>query len=217
MTTLLIHAAVGGVGQAAIQLAKLCGATIFVTVGSNEKKRLLQEVYGIPEDHISSSGNLSFAAGVRRVTHNRGVDVVLNSLAGESLRQSLECVAPLGRFIEIGKRDMYLHEDLPMSPFLRNISFASVDLRVVESRARPLMAELMKAVMALATSEPVKLHTPQPLHVFKYSEIERAFRFLQSGKSAGKIVVEVHEDDVVPVSKRQTTLPRLDHIIDPAV
>ena len=200
--SILIHAAAGGVGQAAIQLAKLIGATIYVTVGSNEKKQLLEDLYSIPKEHFFSSRNLSFAQGIKRVTHGRGVDVLLNSLAGESLRQSLECVAPLGRFVEIGKKDMYLRENLSMSPFLQNITFASVDLGVIAEKAKPLMADLMKATIEMATADPPLVHSPMPLHVFRSSDVESAFRFLQSGKNAGKTVIEIHEDDMVPVRRK---------------
>lgn len=199
--SVLIHAAAGGVGQAAIQLASMIGAIIYVTVGSNEKKRLLMDLYNIPSQHVFSSRNLSFVQGIRRVTNGRGVDVVLNSLAGESLRQSLECVAPLGRFVEIGKKDMYLRGNLPMSPFLQNITFASVDLGIIAEQARPLMASLMRAVMAMVTARPALVHSPKPLHIFRVSEVESAFRFLQSGKNGGKTVIEIHDDDMVPVCR----------------
>ena len=197
--SVLIHAATGGVGLAATQLASLIGAIIFVTVGSNDKKRLLMDLYNIPSQHVFSSRNLSFAQGIRRVTNGRGVDVVLNSLAGESLRQSFECVAPLGRFLKIGKKDMYLREDLPMSPFLQNITFASVILGVIAEQARPLMAGSMKAVIELATARPALLHSPKPIHIFRVPEVESAFRFVQSGKNGEKTVIEIHDDDVISV------------------
>lgn len=196
--TVLVHAAAGGVGQAAIQIAKMKKAEVYATVGTDEKKKLLIDLYGVREDHIFSSRNLSFVQGVKRMTHNQGVNVVLNSLAGESLRQSLECIAPLGRFIEIGKRDMYLRDNLPLLPFLRNITFASVDLGVVAERARPLMAKLMAETMKLVVEN--SLQPPRPLHVFQTSEVEKAFRFLQSGKNAGKTVIEIQDEDIVPVS-----------------
>ena len=96
--TILIHAGAGATGQVAIQLAMYLGAIVFVTVGSNEKKRLLIDTYGIPEDHVLYSRDLSFARGIKRLTEGRGVDVVLNSLAGEGLIASWECVAPVRHF-----------------------------------------------------------------------------------------------------------------------
>ena len=93
--SILIHAGAGGTGQAAIQVARYLGAEIFVTVGSDAKKRLIMDLYGIPEDHVFYSRNTSFARGIMRITRGRGVDVVLNSLSGEGLRASWDCVAPV--------------------------------------------------------------------------------------------------------------------------
>ena len=105
--TVLIHAASGGFGQASIVMAHHLGASaVYCTVGSEAKKRLLMDSYGIPEQHILNSRDLSFAAGIKRLTGGRGVDVVLNSLAGEALRQTWLCLAPFGRFVELGKKDM---------------------------------------------------------------------------------------------------------------
>jgi len=105
--SVLIHAASGGFGQASIVMARHLGASaVYCTVGSEAKKRLLMEAYGIPEEQILNSRDLSFAAGIKRLTNGRGVDVVLNSLSGEALRQTWLCLAPFGRFIELGRQDM---------------------------------------------------------------------------------------------------------------
>lgn len=119
-----------GLGQAAIQLAKHVGAEIFVTVSSEEKRRLLEEEYQIPEDHIFNSRDTAFARGILRMTNGKGVDVVLNSLADEALRKTWECIAMFGRFIEVGKKDILANNGLDMMPFLRNVTFASVNLEV---------------------------------------------------------------------------------------
>jgi NADPH:quinone reductase-like Zn-dependent oxidoreductase len=103
---ILIHAAAGGVGQAAIMIAQHIGAEIFITVGSQAKKKHIMETYQIPEDHIFNSRDTSFAKGIKRMTQGKGVDVVLNSLAGEALRQSWLCLAWFGRFVELGKKDI---------------------------------------------------------------------------------------------------------------
>jgi NADPH:quinone reductase-like Zn-dependent oxidoreductase len=100
--SILIHSAAGGVGQATIQLAQHLGLEIFATVGSPEKRKILREIYDLPDDHILYSRDLSFAKAVLRLTNGRGVDCVLNSLAGEALRQTWHCIAPFGCFIEIG-------------------------------------------------------------------------------------------------------------------
>lgn len=134
------------------------------------------------------------------MTNYRGVDVILNSLAGESLKRSFECIAPLGRFIEIGKRDIHMGESLSMSPFLQSNTCASANLGVAADHAPALIAELMKTVISLGRAEPAKIHPPWPLNIFKVSQVEEAFRFFQTGKNAGKAAVELHTDDVVPVS-----------------
>ncbi|KAE8858793.1 hypothetical protein PTNB73_08273 [Pyrenophora teres f. teres] len=197
--TILIHAAAGGVGQAAIQLAKAASAEIYITVGSNEKKRLLMELYGIPADHIFSSRHISFAQGVKRMTKGRGVDVVLNSLSGEFLKASVECVAPLGRFVEIGKKDMYFRSQMSMSPFLQSISFLAVDLGVIADKAKPLMKELLNRAMGYFTEQRNTMLPPQPLTVFSGSQLEEAFRSLQSGRNSGKAVIAFSPEDLVPI------------------
>lgn len=194
--SILIHSGAGGVGQAAIQLAKMLKANIYVTVGNEEKKKLLMDLYHIPEDHFFSSRNERFAEKLKKITTG-GVDVVLNSLSGERLRQSWNCIAPFGRFIELGKSDIEKNESLPMSPFSQNVLFASVDLSLIFKKSKSLMKQLMTSVMNLVIEE--QIHTPQPLRVCKASEVEEAFRFLQNGKHSGKTVVELHEDDIVPV------------------
>lgn len=93
--SILIHAGAGGTGQAAIQVAKYLGAQVYATVGSHEKKNFLIESYDIPSENVFYSRNTSFAQGIMRSTGDRGVDVVLNSLSGEQLMASWECIAPV--------------------------------------------------------------------------------------------------------------------------
>lgn len=193
--SILIHSAAGGVGQAAIQLALMLNADIHVTVGNEEKKRLLMDLYKIPEDHFFSSRSESFAEEIMRMTG--GIDVVLNSLSGGKLRSSWSCIAPFGRFVEIGRRDTEDNECLPMSPFYQKVVFASVDISVVFQKSKSLIGELMDSVMTLVSHN--HLRGPQPLHVYKTSELEKAFRYLQGGKNTGKTVVEFLGDDIVPV------------------
>ena len=119
-----------GLGQAAIQIAKYLGATIFATAGSKEKRQLLTEELGIPADHVFNSRDLSFTKGILRLTKGKGVDVVLNSLSGEALRKTWECVATYGRFIEVGKKDILSNNGLDMGKFLNNATFASVNAEV---------------------------------------------------------------------------------------
>jgi len=196
--SILIHAAAGGVGQSAIILAKHLGAEIFATVGSDEKKQLIMSQYGIPEDHIFDSRNLSFANGIKRMTQGRGVDVVLNSLAGEALRETWHCLAMFGRFIEIGKKDIVGNTGLDMAPFMNDLTFASVNLVGIYRHNIPLASRLLSDVMDLVNQGVIRPVTP--ITVYPYSQIESAFKLMQLGKHMGKIVLKPSDDDLVPVS-----------------
>lgn len=205
--TILVHAASGGTGQALIQLAKHLGAEVFATVSSLEKKKLLQEEYGIPEDHIFSSRDLSFAAGVMRMTNGKGVDVVVNSLAGEALRASFNCMAWFGRFIEIGKRDIMANGKMDMFPFSRCATFTAVDLVALADLARDTTSRMIEAVVDLHAQG--KLHACKPLNVHTFGEIEDAFRMLQQGKHMGKIVLTARPEDMVKVTPKPPAPTRL--------
>ncbi|KAK8086415.1 polyketide synthase [Apiospora phragmitis] len=178
------EAAAGGVGQAAIQLAKKVGATVFATISSLEKKELLMNEYGIPEEHIFSSRDLSFAAGVMRITHGKGVNVILNSLAGEALRASFNCIATFGRFVEIGKRDIFANGKLDMFPFSRSVTFAACDLYTITKLDTPTTARILAKVLDMFAQGEV--HAARPQTTYTFGQIEEAFRLLQQGKHIGK-------------------------------
>ncbi|KAL9628969.1 MAG: hypothetical protein Q9164_007079 [Protoblastenia rupestris] len=125
---ILIHATSGGLGQALINLCQLVGATIFATVGTLEKKRLLMTEYNIPEDNIFSSRDSTFFTGIMVRTKRRGVDVMMNSLSGEALRLTWNCITPFGRFVELGKRDFTINSRLEMQNFEKNVSFIGLDV-----------------------------------------------------------------------------------------
>ncbi|KAL1638494.1 Highly reducing polyketide synthase alt5 [Neofusicoccum ribis] len=198
--SILIHAAAGGVGQAAIAVAQHIGAEIFATVGSPEKKELIMRQYGIAADHIFSSRDLSFAKGVQRMTSNQGVDVVLNSLAGEALRLSWHCLAKFGRFLEIGKADLFANTGLDMLPFLENKSYCGVNLIDFENNPTPRAVRLFGEVAELIAQGAIK--PVQPVQLFSFAEVEKAFRYMQTGKHMGQIVVRVDEHDLVPAIPR---------------
>ena len=195
--TLLIHAAAGGVGQAAIQLAQLVGGEIFATVSSAQKRDLLIEEFGIQKDHIFSSRDLSFAKGIMRMTNNKGVDVVLNSLAGDLLRASWDILAPFGRFIEIGKRDAQANGRIDLNPLLRQTVMASVDLTTIMYYKPKKLGQLISETVRLFSEGKVRIASPTK--VMDYTQIEEAFRSLQSGKSMGKVVFKPNPHDIVPI------------------
>lgn len=126
--SLLIHSACGGVGLAAIQIAQMIGAEIYATVGSVDKAQYLVENCNIPQNRIFNSRDNSFVEGVYRETNGKGVDQILNSLSGELLHETWKCVAPFGKLIEIGKRELIGHGRLDMEPFVANRSYCCVDI-----------------------------------------------------------------------------------------
>ncbi|RDA88663.1 hypothetical protein CP532_4032 [Ophiocordyceps camponoti-leonardi (nom. inval.)] len=191
----LIHAAAGATGQMAVAVAHFLGARVIATVGSEAKRKLVTELFGIPAERVLYSRDTSFAGGVRRLTDGRGVDVVLNSLSGDMMRASWECIGSYGRFIELGKADIMADAALPMGRFAGNVSFAAVDLHHIALTDRHLTRSLLeKALELLATGV---VGPPAPLHRFAVSEVEKAFRLMQSGKNTGRIVISLGGDDVV--------------------
>lgn len=199
--SVLIHAAAGGVGQAAITIAQLIGADVFVTGGTQQKKDLMHREFGIPEERIFSSRDLSFARQIKEFTGGRGVNVVLNSLAGEALSATWDCISRFGRFVEIGKKDILDNRRLDMAPFIHNVTFSAIDLNTIRWYDTPLAGQLLQEAMEMLRTKEIR---PIPcIKSFSFSQLEEAFRFVQAGKHVGKIVMVPHENDIIPVSFRE--------------
>ena len=196
--SILIHCGSGGTGQMAVQIAQAIDAEVYVTVGFKEKKQLLMDFYQIPEDHIFYSRDTSFASGIMRMTNFRGVDVVLNSLSGDGLLASWESIAPLGRFVEMGKADIQANSKLPMAHFAKMVSFSALAMDYILVNRPAIVRKTLLAVVDLLVLGRLKI--AHPLHVYHISQVEQAFRFLQSGRSTGKIVLSVDGADIIPVS-----------------
>ncbi|PYI35482.1 iterative type I polyketide synthase [Aspergillus indologenus CBS 114.80] len=193
--SILIHAAAGGVGQAAIQYSQMVGAEIFATVSNIEKKTLLVNKYRISADRIFFSRDLAFVTEVRQLAPE-GVDVILNSLSGEALHESWGCLAPLGRFIEVGKRDILAGGKLDMGHFSNNKMFTGVDaLKLAKDRPK-LVGDLLQELMQLWQDG--KIHPPEPVTFVPYGQIQSALRSLQTGQNMGKIVCVPQQTDEIP-------------------
>ncbi len=186
--TVLIHGAAGGVGIAAIQIAKWRGATIYATAGSDEKRDFLR-LLGV--EHIYDSRSLAFADDILAATDGRGVDVVLNSLAGEAINRNLRILKPFGRFIELGKRDFYENTKIGLRPFRNNISYFGVDADQLMSERPALTRRLFGEMMRLFDDG--VLH-PLPYHAFEAEDIVDAFRYMQQARQIGKIVITYHHE-----------------------
>lgn len=193
---ILIHSATGGVGLAAINYAKSIGAEIFATAGSPDKRAYLKNL-GI--EYVMDSRSLKFADDILEWTNGQGVDVVLNSLFGEALIKSFEVLAPYGRFVEIGKRDIDDNNGLPMRAFNRNLSFTAVDLDRIVVEQRALSADMLSKVYAGWEDGTYK---PLPTKVFSGPDVAEAFRFMGQAKHIGKVIVQMQA-----IPKGLTPLP----------
>jgi NADPH:quinone reductase-like Zn-dependent oxidoreductase/acyl carrier protein len=181
--SVLIHGGAGAVGMAAIQIARQRGATVVATAGSEEKRAFLR-AYGA--DLVCNSRTLSFADEVAAYTQGQGVDVVLNSLAGEAMVRSMDCLRPFGRFIELGKRDFYANTHIGLRPLRRNLSYFGVDVDQLISEHKELTRALFGEIMGLfAQGDLVAL----PHRVFPGEHTDEAFRLMQRSGHIGKIVV----------------------------
>jgi 1-acyl-sn-glycerol-3-phosphate acyltransferase len=201
----LIHAATGGVGLAALQIAHEAGAEVFATAGSPAKREYL---VGLGVRHVYDSRSLEFAEQILRDTDARGVDIVLNSLAGDAIAKGISTLAPFGRFVEIGKRDIYQDSRIGLLPFRANLSFFAVDLDRLCSERPALAGELLRTVVGKFADGS---YQPLPQRVFPLSETGEAVRFMARAKHIGKVVVVRTAEDVnIRASKAGAPLARKD-------
>ena len=181
----LIHSATGGVGQAAIAIARAAGAEIFATAGSDARRELL---YDMGIEHVYDSRSLEFADGIRRDTQGYGVDVVLNSVTGPAQRASLELLAFGGRFLEIGKRDIYGDTRLGLFPFRRNLTFYAVDLGLMAYSHPERLRRLLRTVYQLTADG--TLPPPECTH-HPLANAAIAIRAMSGAQHTGKLVLDV--------------------------
>ncbi len=202
----LIHSATGGVGQAAIAIARLAGAEIYATAGTHERRAMLRRM-GIK--HVYDSRSTDFAEEIRRDTDGYGIDIVLNSLTGAAQRAGVELLAFGGRFIEIGKKDIYGDTRMGLFPFRRNLSFYGVDLALMCSTHPARIRELLDTVYRL-TAEGY-LPQPETTH-YPLAEAATAIRVMGAAEHTGKLILSIprvgHSTVVVP--PEQTTVFRSD-------
>ena len=207
----LIHSATGGVGQAAIAIARAAGAEIFATAGSEQRRQLLRDM-GIT--HVYDSRGTDFAEQIRRDTDGYGVDIVLNSLSGAAQRAGLQLLSVGGRFVEIGKRDVYANTRLELLPFRRNLTFHYVDLALTAESHPRRMGDLLRTVYRLVADGelPVPETTHYPLH-----DAATAIRVMGAAEHTGKLVLDMpragSSDVVVPPEQARVFRPDGSYIV----
>ena len=203
---ILIHAAAGGVGLAAIQIAQQIGAEIFATAGSDEKRDYLRSL-GV--EHVMNSRTLEFAGHIMDVTHREGVDVVLNSLPGDAITKSLESMRAYGRFLEIGKTDIYQNRMIGLLPFQDNLSYFAIDLDRMLRQRPDYIRDMFSLIVKLFEAETYK---PLAFTQFAVEDTVDAFRYMAQRKNIGKVVLSLEEQDLAQQSDNElnTSLVRED-------
>ncbi|EEY14055.1 fatty acid synthase S-acetyltransferase [Verticillium alfalfae VaMs.102] len=199
----LVHAAGSGIGQAALHLAQVIGAEVFVTVGSAEEKALVMGSFDVSEDHIFYSQDLSFGPAIRHVTANDGVDVVLNLLPGaESLRESWACLSRFGHLVDVERGDGNSGARLNLGQSNNNACFMSVDVFNL-AQYRPKVVERLVASVAKLVRDG-KVRSLATSMDYGISAVDAAFKALQSGPVFGKVVVVPQADEMVMATQSKT-------------
>ncbi|MGE7391320.1 SDR family NAD(P)-dependent oxidoreductase [Streptomyces sp. NPDC004126] len=181
--TVLVHGAAGAVGLAAIQVARSLGARVIATAGTEEKRDVLR-LLGI--EHVFDSRTLSFVPGVLDATGGQGVDVVLNSLGGEFISRSLDLLRQGGRFVELGKRDLYEDKNVSLRLFRNSISYFAVD---IDQLGRHRVEELGAACDTFLAKAQEDTYRPIPYRVFPAAQTAEALHSIQHSRHLGKIIV----------------------------
>jgi len=188
--SVLIHAAAGGVGIAAIHIAKAIGAEVYATVSSKEKRKYIESI-GVKPENIMNSRTLAFADELMEKTNGRGVDVVLNSLSGEAIFKSVNCLAPYGRFVEIGKTDIYRNSKLGLQPFGNNLSYFGVDVDRLFEQKREFGGTLFQESIDYFVNNKFPAH---PVKVFPVAKLADAFQYMGGARHIGKVIVSMDGD-----------------------
>ncbi|RFU76449.1 polyketide synthase [Trichoderma arundinaceum] len=210
--SILIHSGAGAFGLAAITMAKHIGATVFATVGSQSKREYLVNEMGVPTENIFNSRNISFVDDVMTATGGRGVNVIVNSLVGDLMHASWSCIAPFGRFVEIGKRELIDAGKLDMRIFLKNATFTAFDL----SEFFYAEDNFYQNVVYNYTAEVIEMYRTgiikaSPIATFDVADIGQAYRYFNNKDRVGKVVISMENSkslvQVVPASYQSVFHP----------
>lgn len=179
--TVLIEGAAGGVGLAALQVARAHGARVIAAAGTEEKRALLRR---LGAELVVDSRAPDVEDVIRAAVG--GVDVVLNSVAGDAMRAALRLLRPFGRFVELGKRDFMENTRVGLRPFLRNITYIGADIDQLLAHDPALVRRMLGALMTLFEAGRL---TPMPYLALPGERVADAFRLMQASAHIGKIVV----------------------------
>ncbi len=181
---ILIHSAAGGVGLAAIQMSHLKGAEVFATAGTRFKRDLLKS-FGV--NHVYNSRTLDFSDKIYLDTNGEGVDIVLNSLAGPFIEKSLNLLRNYGRFLELGKRDIYDKTHIGLYPFRKNISYFAIDMAEMFTQDSTVGKNVMEEFQTLLKNNIVDKHC---YSLFSMANYKEAFSHMSKALHFGKVVLK---------------------------
>ncbi|MCM6778856.1 SDR family NAD(P)-dependent oxidoreductase [Nocardia sp. CDC159] len=186
--TVLVHGAAGGVGSAAVQIAKLHGARVIGTASTDERRAYVLEQGA---DHALGSRSLNFVDEVLALTNGRGADVVISSAPGEILVQNFDAVAEFGRIVEVGKADIYFGGVLELRHFDKNVAYFSFDLdRMMKLRQQEVF-EYTKAVNGRIDDG---TYRALPFEMYGTAEVARAFEEVARSSRIGRVALDLDED-----------------------
>ncbi|PTB75157.1 polyketide synthase [Trichoderma longibrachiatum ATCC 18648] len=216
--SILIHSGAGAFGLAAITMAKHMGATVFATVGSQSKREYLVNEMGVPPENIFHSRNASFMDDILAATGGRGVNVIVNSLVGDLMHASWSCIAPFGRFVEIGKRELIDAGKLDMRVFLKNATFTAFDLSeffyAEESYYQDVVYGYTAQVIEMYRAGIIKA---SPIATFDVADIGQAYRYFGNKDRVGKVVISLENPNslvqVVPSSYQSVFDPEKTYLL----
>jgi acyl transferase domain-containing protein/NADPH:quinone reductase-like Zn-dependent oxidoreductase/NAD(P)-dependent dehydrogenase (short-subunit alcohol dehydrogenase family)/acyl carrier protein len=203
-STVLVHSAMGGIGQACIAICKMVGANIIATAGTEEKREILRNKFGIK--YVSNSRDPEiFKKEILEFTDDKGVDVIINSLSGKALQFNFDIIAKHGTIVEIGKKDILNNNKINLSRFIDSITLTSVHFDELLETNNKMIKKVMKELCQLFESNKIK-----PIQISKYhiSEAENTLKLMKKGIHTGKLILSV--DDWVP-EKQENEL----YIFDP--
>lgn len=184
----LIHAAAGGVGLAAIQIARQLGAVIFATAGSQHKRNYLKSL-GI--EHVMDSRSLDFAGQIMEATGGEGIDLVVNSLAGDAIAAGLSVLRQGGRFVELGKTDLW--DQQRVDELRPGVTFHAIALDRMMAEEPECVGQLLAEVLPRFVARELE---PLPLRTFRIQRAVDALRHMARAEHIGKVVIRAaaHSD-----------------------
>ena len=205
--SILIHAVSGGIGRAALQVARSMGLEVYATCAPHKREHVLASC-GIAPERLGSSRDGSFKNTILTATGGAGVDCVLNSLADELLLAGVEVVAEYGHFCEIGKVDFQQNSSLGLAALERNVSFHAIDLAAMFSQPKKqtLLRRLLSDALAAGWVVPLDMTT------FDCNNVEQALRFMAASKHLGKVLISM-ADDIAPSSVQHRYVTSGEHLI----